>query len=465
MVPLRSYTYQDLKISWSQEGNRLFVKSSLGRYFFIVPSDWKLRKWSPALRKLAEVLIFYQFWRLDDLRKFMKTDWTPWLTPPSVVGTIGTTGTIGTIDTAGTGLVNGENAGTGSNAEVSVGETGTVGEISVIEEEECRNTSDIVNPHLRRWQRRQELSRNAISFSGGLDSCAIVPLLPDTPVLVYLKRKIEVPTNIRHTQQLRALDFIKKNYSCITYIMESDIELLALHSIGRIGFPSEYACTLPCVILGDHAGITAICTGTLSLFLKFSSYHEFNKTRYYSFWKELFSKAGIDLFWPVGGVLDRGTAIICQKTHIPGQSCVRNDDGACNKCFKCFRKNVLLGTIVKPDPKPIKLIKPITIKTTSLKILIPEDAKDKLLHKPLTLIELYQLGIIKDARLAPYKEFDLSYQSHYLKEAYDYLVPDYLRQHICEKLDKYLGPMTDQQIKLVKELDMSKLAKIKINLG
>lgn len=393
------YTYQALKISWTtgvtndKKQQRLILKSTLGEFFFTVPLSWKLRKWSPACRRLAEVLIFHAFWDRADLRRFMAEDWTPWLN--------------------------------GSNGTISGG-----------------LSAEPEDPHLRRWMRRMKNDRSAVSFSGGLDSCAIVPLLPPGAVLAYMKRNVNKPTMMRHGQQLLALEHIRKRYKVSAYIMESNYEQLAVKSIGRIGFPSEYACVVPCVILADHVGITSICTGTIGLFLKRGlQWHDFGETDYYHRWTSLFRKAGIDLFWPVGGVVDRGTALICKKAGIPGQSCVRNDRGSCGQCFKCFRKNALC----------MEGGRSVTV--------IPEDARRKLRGKPLTLIELYQKGFINDKRLKKWRNFDLSYQKHHLLEACDYMIPDRLRGHIVQRLNHFLKPMNAEQIALVKSLQMEQVAK------
>ncbi len=393
------YTRKELNISWSvkQKGpeQHLILKCRFGEYFFVVPKTWKFRKWSLASRNLAEVLAFWAFWRRDDLKQFISEDWTPWL-----------------------------------DAEESTGD----GDAKITP-----------SPDLRRWNRRMEIDRTAISFSGGLDSCAIVPLLPPKKtIMVYMKRRIEKPTMLRHGQQLLAMNHIRKHYKINSFVIESDIELLAVKSIGRIGFPSEYACALPCAILADHSGITGICTGTIGLFLQGgTSYHDFSATKYYQFWTGLFAKAGIDLFWPVGGVVDKGTALICKKAGIPGQSCVRNDNGSCGRCFKCFRKNSLC----------MESGRALHVNPSTGRAAIPYDAKPKLRKKPLTLIELYQKGFLPpDSRLKKYKTLDLSYQSRYFPEVYEYMVPDRLRSYVTSRLDRFLGPMNETQIKTVKTL-------------
>jgi hypothetical protein len=392
----KAYTREKLNISWShdEKKKRLYVNSILGTYFFEVPGDWSLKKWSLACRNLAEVLIFQAFWEPKDFDQFLKQEWIP-----------------------------------------------------AVSAEKEENGKERENKERKRLSSRQKRNVTSISFSGGLDSCAIAPLLEPGFFMGYLKRDVPMPTMMRHGQQLLALKHIKKHYKCSAYIMNSDIELIARYSIGRIGFPSEYACTLPCVIMADHVGITHICTGTIGLFLRDHGFHDFSKSPYYRYHRKVFKRAGIELFWPVGCVVDRGTSLICSRLGIPGQSCVRNDEGQCNKCFKCFRKNIVI---------PGKLNK---------KTRIPEQARNKLSKKPLTLIELYQKGVLTDSRLAPFKDLDISYQSHYMKECCDYMVPPYMKEQICEKLDKLLGPMSDEQVNNVKKMDISPLNGVKIDLS
>ena len=520
-------TREQLKICWRHDpkNNKLYIRSVLGAYFFAVPTNWEIKKWSPALRKLAEVLIFQQFWEPKDLRKFLDANWTPWLPKKTKEKnkieiaaedsnksekTDETTATI--IDEqisekdqlkdqlkdqqkeskdktkspkekhdkdqiqveTGTGT----GAGTGIGIGIGIGN----GNIDNESDKESTDKTKSHDVNYINWNLRREKNISAISFSGGLDSCAIVPLLDPGFFMAYLKRVIPQPTMLRHKQQLIALDHIHKNFDCSSFVMESDIEMLSMKSVGRVGFPSEYACCLPCVILADHIGITAIATGTIGLFLKGTKFHHFQKTGYFKFWKSLFAKAGIDLFWPVGGVVDRGTAIICEKTKIPGQSCVRNDNGFCNNCFKCFRKNTLiLGRLPStrlsnsstaslqsgnriPTGNLKIMSKSLNRNFSNTKIKIPPDAKLKLAKKPLTLIELYQMGILKDRHLEPFKNLDLSYQSRYMKECYDYMVPERLKKQICRRLDRLLGPMTDKQINVVKTLNLNALNKVKIDL-
>ena len=434
-VELKSFTYDKLQISWrhSKRHNKLYVKSVIGEYFFLVPSDWELKNWSLHYRRLAEVLIFQQFWESKDFAAFIANKWIS----DSLV-----------------------KADVKADVKVEVAVTNNDKDKDKDKEnleESSNNTMNTDNNGVV-----------AISFSGGLDSCAIVPLLEPGFFMAYLKRVIPMTTMMRHKQQLLALDYIHDNYECSSFIMETDIELISLKITGRVGFPSEYACCLPCIILADHVGITSICTGTIGLFIKGVKYHEFNKTTYFKFWKDLFQKANLELFWPVGGVVDRGTALICERTGIPGQSCIRNDDGFCNRCFKCFRKNILILNKTQDGSKSQDSINRYRNRNHSrerIRVLrIPPEAKHKLIKKPLTLIELYQKGVIKDYNLEKFKSLDLSYQSHYMKECYDYLVPQRLKKNICQRLDALLGEMNDKQINTVKKLDLSSLNDVKINL-
>lgn len=491
MSLLRSFTREKLKISWKHDEkiNRLYIRSALGTYFFVVPSDWSLKNWSLALRKLAEVLIFQAFWEPHDLKKFIDANWLP-KEPEKVEEKAGEPQKEEEKEKEiEKEIVEDQKELVEKKFEqvevkdVKVEVKEVKVEVEVKDSKDSkrdRAKQDRDKHNLESLNSRKERNVSAISFSGGLDSCAIVPLLDPGFFMAYLKRVIPQPTMLRHKQQLMALDHIHKYYDCSSFIMESDIENISMKSVGRVGFPSEYACCLPCVILSDHVGITAICTGTIGLFLKGTKYHHFHKTGYFKFWKSLFLKAGLELFWPVGGVVDRGTAIICEKTRIPGQSCVRNDNGFCNNCFKCFRKNTLilgrtgstrlnsnssnLSGNLSGKGRSSSIYSSSKSSNSSRNVKIPADAKAKLAKKPLTLIELYQKGILRDRNLEPYKNLDLSYQSHYMKESYDYMVPERLKKQICRRLDRLLGPMNEKQIKVVKTLNVGALNKVKIDL-
>ena len=426
---IRNLIYDQMKIKWYQTGNNLILDSALGKYFFKMPSSWKLDQLEPRYLRLAEVVIFKPFWQTEDLERYLKEDWD-------------------------------ESSKT------------TPSEISIEKKKESKEITI-------------SSKRVGIAFSGGNDSCACVPILPKDSVLVYLKRVWNTPRNIlKHGQQLKCLNHIKKRWKRTSYVMETNIELISQHSIGRVGFSTDYVPVVPTILLANHYNLRYVCTGTIGLYFNAGcKAHNFLDTEHYKFWDKVFKKAKLDLFWPVGGCSDRVTDQICQKTKIPGQPCLRNDHGCCNRCFKCFRKNYLIQlsdkevkTIEQHEleestkqqkqlPSNIKRLKPY-IKTnlskatpkTLTRIPINKEIYNRLKKRPISRIMAKRLGWIKDKDIKDsHLKLDFSFENGYHPSLTRSLVPSELEDFILEQLDKWSRPMTEEELKVIENLDLTRL--------
>src|SRR3972149_5125903 len=99
-----------------------------------------------------------------------------------------------------------------------------------------------------------------ISFSGGVDSSAFVPILPKNSIMVYLKREWDSKYNkLKHKPHLECMAKIQKEWGREAIIIPSNIELIYKHVSGRLGYPSEYGCTIPIILLSDMYNIKFIC--------------------------------------------------------------------------------------------------------------------------------------------------------------------------------------------------------------
>lgn len=63
----QKYNYNQFKIKWFQEGNKLYLRSIMGTYFFIMPMNWKLEALERKYLHLIEIIIFKPFWDPVDL--------------------------------------------------------------------------------------------------------------------------------------------------------------------------------------------------------------------------------------------------------------------------------------------------------------------------------------------------------------------------------------------------------------
>lgn len=453
---VRNLKYEDFKINWSQHKNRLILDCVLGKYFFKMPPSWKLANLGSKYLRLAEVVIFKPFWDPIDLKEHLNKSWEP-LSKKKV-----------------TIIKKKDPLTTKPETET---ETGTKTETETKTETKTETPKTSVA--------ETSTKRVGIAFSGGNDSCACVAILPKDSVLIYLKRVWNVPRNIlKHGQQLKCLNHLKKHWKRPSFIMETNIEQISQYSIGRVGFSTDYVPAVPTILLANHYRLKYVCTGTIGLYLKAGvKYYDFLETEHYKFWTMVFKKGGIELFWPVGGCSDRVTDQICQRAKIPGQPCLRNDHGCCNRCFKCFRKNYLIQLSEQKPPKPsiqatkdrtsskrrhVQLLthQPLPNRTKSTtksknvlaRIPINKEIYARLRKRPISRILTKKMGWIDDRDIkASHLKMDFSFENGYYPELTEKLVPEELRSFVIRQLNKWSRPMAEEELKVIQSIDLSRL--------
>ena len=181
-----------------------------------------------------------------------------------------------------------------------------------------------------------------LAFSGGADSTAALSILPKTTIPIFLNRPQTENTRYRKDAALHACKTISKaGYNCL--IVDCDLELLR----NPIGFPTDLANGVPVILLSQKLQIFTICYGTIleSLYsLGRLKYKEYSRTSHWKMWWDVFESAGLPLSFPVGGVSEVGTEVICSKSNLGSlaQSCIRGNVGEpCMTCWKCFRKTTV----------------------------------------------------------------------------------------------------------------------------
>jgi len=112
-------------------------------------------------------------------------------------------------------------------------------------------------------------------------------------------------------------------------------------------FPPTLPTGVPALLLAKHLNLYSLSFGTVleSLYglgrLKFKDYAS---TSHNKMWWSIFESAGIPLSFPVGGVSEVGTELICSKSGLGtvAQSCIRGRiSKPCLHCWKCFRKSTV----------------------------------------------------------------------------------------------------------------------------
>jgi hypothetical protein len=190
--------------------------------------------------------------------------------------------------------------------------------------------------------------RPGLAFSGGIDSTASMCLMPDRTLLFYHERAgFESILNhenadlfIKHLEQKEGRPVVR---------VRSNHELIRTLSGKTPGFITDYACAVHVILLADYYQLDSIGTGMPlenSFFFHGQKFRNFQSS---AFWKKhstLFDSVGLSIYQPVMGCSEPMNQVIVDAFGYENlaQSCLRSNGGSiCGKCWKCFRKNTLVG--------------------------------------------------------------------------------------------------------------------------
>lgn len=223
-----------------------------------------------------------------------------------------------------------------------------------------RTSQDLLRAveHVLLWQWDKEINagwipsrrpgnRPSLSFSGGVDSTAAMCLMPDNTLLCYLKRDFK--SMIDHTNALLFIESLE-NQGREVAIIPTNHEILRTHHGLNPGFSTDYACMAQLILSADFFDLDAVGTGMPlenAYLFHGSKYREFSGSWFWKRYGPMFRYLGIPLYQPVAGcseilsnriVSDAGyseLAFSCLRSSVPGVTC--------QKCWKCFRKNIFNG--------------------------------------------------------------------------------------------------------------------------
>lgn len=195
--------------------------------------------------------------------------------------------------------------------------------------------------------------RPGLAFSAGCDSTAAMELLPEQTVLLYHKRE-GFDSILDHTNALRFIQYLKDEKGKKVIVVNSNHELIrTINGDKSPGFITDYACAVHVILLADHLSLDSIATGMPlenSFLWKGQKYRDFQSSW---FWKKnapLFNSVGLPILQPVMGCSEVVNQKIVTKSGYSdyAQSCLRSSTkDSCGECWKCFRKNSILGREIK----------------------------------------------------------------------------------------------------------------------
>jgi hypothetical protein len=304
---------------------------------------------------------------------------------------------------------------------------------------------------LKNWNPTRKAGwRPGLAFSGGIDSTAALALMPSSTVLMYNERA-EIPGQLDHTNAIRFFAEYEKKENRPVIRIRSNHEILRQEQGKSVGFSTDYACAVQCIILADHFGLDSIATGMPlenSYLFHGYRYRDFNKSRFWRTYSPIFESVGLPLYQPVAGCSEIINMNISNQQGWSGwaQSCLRSSKKGigCGKCWKCFRKNTLMGL-------PFSMSNEINVFLS----------KKPLKQAASTLYSIQQNGMSSKGKiiakefphLKPFLDLDLSFLQYYYKSAME-LIPDKYRKFTEDKLSQFALPMTVSNIVQLKKFDL-----------
>jgi hypothetical protein len=214
-----------------------------------------------------------------------------------------------------------------------------------------------VDPAISPRRLAQGAGHPTLSFSGGVDSCSVLKLLPDDTKPVFLHRQWPTDeikkTLYKDEAALHSCETVKK----LGYDVKA-IKTSIEHGRVPVGFPVDWSACAPIVINADVLQASSVSFGMIfeiAFGLGRLKYSHLSSRSIYRNWAPLFEYVDLPISLPSAALSEVLTSrIAIQAAHVfEPQSCMRGATGApCMNCFKCFRKTILdaaiRGIVVSP---------------------------------------------------------------------------------------------------------------------
>jgi hypothetical protein len=286
-----------------------------------------------------------------------------------------------------------------------------------------------------------------LAFSGGADSTAALSVLPSTTVPIFLNRPKVQNSIYSKEAAISACNSLRKiGYNCI--MLECDLETIRQ----PIGFPTDLSNGIPAIILAQTLNLFGISFGTIleSLYgIGRLQYKDYEDTSHKKMWWNVFDAAGLPLTFPVGGVSEVGTELICSRAAIGSiaQSCIRGTIGQpCYACWKCFRKNTLRNSLGLEDSDKSRIDKLIYNKEVITKLSAMPISHENVL--------IYAFSKINNRNYPPPFSDRFAYDKpiDFLERWYStsaIWIDSRIREEVSENIQKYILSMNNSDEELI----------------
>ena len=295
----------------------------------------------------------------------------------------------------------------------------------------------------------------ALAFSGGADSTAALSVLPSTTIPIFLNRPdSEKKTLYDKRAALASCEQLRKmGYRCLTVLCD-------LESLRKpIGFPTDLSNGVPAILMANSLNIYGISYGTVfeSLFgLGRLQYKDYKVSSHKKMWWDVFDAAGLPLTFPVGGISEVGTELICSKSKIGSiaRSCIRgSSEEPCYRCWKCFRKSTLRTSLGLEEVHSERLHQLISTNEVQIKL-----SKLPISHEDVLLYAFSRL----DMKTYPEEftprfqhAFELSFLERWFGPSSAY-IDHRVRDEVVSKISHFLQQMDSRDERLAREWNNEK---------
>ncbi len=294
---------------------------------------------------------------------------------------------------------------------------------------------------LENWKpSRRPGIRPGLAFSAGVDSTAAMCLMPERTLLFYHERS-GIKTIMNHENANRFINHLIEEEGRPVIRVKSNHEISRTIGGKSPGFSTDYACAVHVILLADHFDLDSIATGMPlenSFLFHGQKFRDFGKTNFWKKHSKIFEDVGLPIYQPVMGCSELVNRNITDAFGYRefAQSCLRAPAGTtCGLCWKCFRKNTLIGKPFQMSNEIETFLskKPLKMAASTIYSIQKLDEKglaDGILNEYSHIQDL--IGI------------DVSFLEGYYPPATD-LIPEKYKKITSDILNEHVKPMKDIQ--------------------
>lgn len=187
--------------------------------------------------------------------------------------------------------------------------------------------------------------RDALAFSGGVDSVAALELLPDDALPIFMRRVVPPGERVgiyRADAALRSCEMVRESGRDVS-VVDTTMEYVR----DPVGFSVDWTNAAGAVLFCDYQRLRSVSFGMIqesAFLLGHGHFSDLESRSIYSSWAPVFKCIGLPICLPTAGLSEVVTSKIADSVSDKwmAQSCVRGGETEpCGKCFKCFRKKLL----------------------------------------------------------------------------------------------------------------------------